>query len=64
MGVSRSAYYAWLVRPLTAIEKGGAELIEMNKTEFQKSRKNYGTRRPKKALVGWIGMSVDVSLAG
>jgi putative transposase len=27
MSVSRSAYYAWLVRPLTAIEKDDAELI-------------------------------------
>jgi len=41
MGVSRSAYYAWLERPQTAIEKDDAELIEIIKTEFQKGRKNY-----------------------
>jgi transposase InsO family protein len=52
MSVSRSAYYAWLVRPLTAIEKDDAELIEIIKALFQKGRKNYGTRRLKKALVG------------
>ena len=51
MGVSRSAYYAWLERPQTAIEKDDAELIEIIKTEFQKGRKNYGTRRLKKALM-------------
>ena len=51
MGVSRSAYYAWLERPQTAIEKDDAELIEIIKTEFQKGRKNYGTRRLKKALI-------------
>ena len=28
MSVSRSAYYAWLERPQTAIEKDDAELIE------------------------------------
>ena len=55
MSVSRSAYYAWLVRPLTAIEKDDAELIEIIKTLFQKGRKNYGTRRLKKALVGLVG---------
>ena len=52
MSVSRSAYYAWLERPQTAIEKDDAELIEIIKTLFQKSRKNYGTRRLKKALIG------------
>jgi transposase InsO family protein len=51
MSVSRSAYYAWLVRPLTAIEKDDAELIVIIKTLFQKGRKNYGTRRLKKALI-------------
>ena len=50
MTVSRSAYYAWRVRPLTAIEKDDIELIEIIKTLFQKGRKNYGTRRLKKAL--------------
>ena len=51
MSVSRSAYYAWRVRPLTAIEKDDAELIEIIQTLFQKGRKNYGTRRLKKALI-------------
>jgi transposase InsO family protein len=50
MSVSRSAYYAWRGRPLSAIEKDDAELIEMIKTLFQKGRKTYGTRRLKKAL--------------
>ena len=36
MGVSRSAYYTWLERPQTAIEKDDAELIEDMKTLFQK----------------------------
>ena len=52
MSVSRSAYYAWLGRPQTAIEKDDKELIEAIKNLFQKSRKNYGTRRLKKALIG------------
>ena len=52
MSVSGSAYYAWLERPQTAIEKDDAELIEDIKTLFQKSRKTYGTRRLKKALIG------------
>jgi transposase InsO family protein len=51
MTVSRSAYYAWRVRPLTAIEKDDAELIEIIKSLFQKGRENYGTRRLKKALL-------------
>jgi len=40
MTVSRSAYYAWRVRPQTAIEKDDIELIEIIKTLFQKGRKN------------------------
>ena len=58
MKVSRSAYYAWLERPQTAIEKDAAALLEIIKTLFQKGRKNYGTRRLKKAYSGWVGMSV------
>ena len=58
MGVSRSAYYAWLERPQTAIEKDDAELIEIIKTLFQKGRKNYGTRRFKIALI-WLGRQVS-----
>lgn len=51
MSLSRSAYYAWLERPQTAIEKDDAELVEGIETLFKKSRKNYGTRRLKEALV-------------
>ena len=40
MGVSRSAYYAWLERPQTAIEKDDAELFEIIKALFQKGRNN------------------------
>ena len=49
MSVSRRAYYAWRVRPLTAIEKDDAELIEIIKALFQKGRNNYGhvvSRKP------------------
>jgi putative transposase len=52
MSVSRSAYYAWLARPQTANEIDDIEVIEVIKALFQKSRKNYGTRRLKKALIG------------
>jgi transposase InsO family protein len=51
MSVSRSAYYAWRVRPLTAIEKDDAELIEIINSTFLKSRKSYGTRRLKSTLL-------------
>jgi putative transposase len=51
MSVSRSAYYAWLSRPQTAIEKDDAELIEIIKPLFKKGRQNYGTRRIKKGLL-------------
>ena len=40
------------MRPQTTIEKDDAELIEIITTLFQKCRKNYGTRRLKKALTG------------
>jgi len=50
MSVSRSAYYDWRVRPQIAIEEDDIELIEIIKPLFQKGRKNYGTRRLKKAL--------------
>jgi putative transposase len=50
MKVSRSAYYAWLQRPETAGEKEDAELTELIKTAFAKSRSTYGTRRLKVAL--------------
>jgi hypothetical protein len=51
MSVSRSAYYAWRVRPLTAIEKDDADLIEIISSTFLKSRKSYGTRRLKSTLL-------------
>lgn len=51
MSVSRSAYYAWQVRPQTATEKDDVKLVEDIKSLFNKSRKNYGTRRLKEALI-------------
>lgn len=51
MSVSRSAYYAWQERPQTAIEKDDVKLVEVIKTLFKKSRKNYGTRCLKEALI-------------
>lgn len=51
MSVSRSAYYAWQGRPQTAAEKDDVKLVEVIKTLFKKSRKTYGTRRLKEALI-------------
>jgi len=51
MAVSRSAYYAWLKSPQTAAEKNDVELTEVIKALFKKSRRNYGTRRLKEALI-------------
>ena len=53
--VSRSAYYDWLDRSPTTLEKEDAELIEIIKDLFKIGRGNYGTRRLKKALMqkGW-----------
>ena len=53
--VSRSAYYDWLNRSPTTLEKEDAELIEIIKDLFKIGRGNYGTRRLKKALMqkGW-----------
>ena len=53
--VSRSAYYDWLDRSPTTLEKEDAELIEIIKDLFKNSRENYGTRRLKKDLrkKGW-----------
>lgn len=55
LSVSRSAYYDWLVRTPTALEREDAELIEAIKALFKQGRKNYGTRCLKKALTqkGW-----------
>jgi putative transposase len=53
MGVSGSAYYAWLERSQTAIEKDDVELIEPLRPYSKRvERTNYGTRRLKKALTG------------
>jgi len=51
MNVSRSAYYTWQERPQTVTEKDDIKLTEVIKTLFKKSRKNYGTRRLKEALI-------------
>jgi transposase InsO family protein len=48
--VSRSAYYGWLHRPQTTIEKEDIELTTTIQSIFKKSRATYGTRRIKKAL--------------
>lgn len=50
MQVSRSAYYAWLHRPQTTIEKDDIELTTIIHAVFNKSRATYGTRRIKKEL--------------
>jgi putative transposase len=52
MQVSRSAYYAWLQRPVTAGEQEDDELTELIKIAFAKSRATYGTRRLKATLLG------------
>ena len=50
MGVSRSAYYAWLHRSPTTTEKNDQALTEIIVSAFKKSRATYGTRRLKKVL--------------
>jgi len=50
MSVSRSAYYAWRVRPLTAIEKDDAELIEIIQTLFQKGSKELWNTSSQESL--------------
>ncbi|MGJ0483544.1 MAG: IS3 family transposase [Methylomicrobium sp.] len=52
MRVSRSAYYAWLQRPVTAGEQEDDELTKLIKIAFAKSRATYGTRRLKATLLG------------
>jgi transposase InsO family protein len=54
MSVSRSAYYAWLglCEPRRLLKIDDIELLEIIKTLFKKSRKTYGTRRIKEALIG------------
>lgn len=51
MKVSRSAYYAWLYRSLTAREQEDSELTGIIQDEFTKSRATYGTRRMKQTLI-------------
>ena len=50
MRVSRSAYYVWLHRTPTQVEKDNAELTAIIQTLFAKSRATSGTRRLKIAL--------------
>jgi putative transposase len=50
--VSRSAYYAWLQRGETEAGKEDADLTSLIRTEFNKSRATYGTRRLKQILLG------------
>jgi transposase InsO family protein len=50
--VSRSAYYAWLQSGQTEVGKEDADLTSLIRTEFNKSRATYGTRRLKQILLG------------
>jgi putative transposase len=50
--VSRSAYYAWLQSGQTEAGKEDADLTSLIRTEFNKSRATYGTRRLKQILLG------------
>jgi transposase InsO family protein len=49
--VSRSAFYAWLVRPKSRRETANDELLEKIAQAHAKSRKTYGSRRIHKQLV-------------
>ena len=51
LGVSRSAYYAWLQRTQTSAEQADAELTDRIQNLFKASRATYGTRRIKTALL-------------
>ncbi len=48
--ISRSSYYNWLQKPLSNKKQEDIELTFKIKMIFNKSRKNYGTRRIKKEL--------------
>jgi putative transposase len=50
--VSRSAYYAWLQHKQTDAGKEDADLTSLIRTEFNKSRATYGSRRLKQVLLG------------
>ena len=48
--VSKSAYYQWVKRELTQIEKENESLKKRIEKIFQQSRQTYGSRRLKKIL--------------
>ncbi|KZZ78701.1 transposase, partial [Oleiphilus sp. HI0132] len=50
MGVSRSAYYAWLKRPTKSITPKQLHLYSRAKTIFEKSRSSLGYRELRKRL--------------
>lgn len=45
MGVSRSGYYAWKVRPKSARQRGDEELLAHIRSAFEDSRATYGSPR-------------------
>ncbi len=45
LGVSRSGYYAWRDRPMSARAKANAELLDQVHQAFSHSRRTYGSRR-------------------
>jgi len=58
LGVTRSSYYDWLKRPLSAHQLANKELsIQINKI-FKQGRQSYGTRRIKHVLAA-LGLSVS-----
>jgi len=50
LGVSRSAYYAWHVCPVSQREKANQALSEHLKDVFENSQQTYGSRRLQAAL--------------
>jgi len=51
LGVSRSGYYAWRTRPVSARAQADARLLAQMTTLHQQSRQTYGHRRLHAALV-------------
>jgi len=45
LGVSRSGYYAWLVRPESARSVANRQLLPLIRQAYLKSRRNYGSPR-------------------
>lgn len=45
LGVSRSGYYAWLVRPESAQSVANRQLLPLIRQAYLKSRRNYGSPR-------------------